>query len=37
MSNHEGCKRAYVRSSKAYYYQFLPRETEKVMVGMYHP
>lgn len=37
MNTHEGCKRAYIRSSKAYYAQFLPRETEKVMVGMYHP
>jgi len=37
MSNHEGCKRAYIRSSKAHYAEFLPRETEKVMVGMYHP
>lgn len=39
MSNikNEGCKRAYIRSSKVHYAQFSPRETEKVMVGMYHP
>ena len=37
MKNHEGCKRAYIRTSKAHYAQFRPRQTEEVMVGMYHP
>jgi len=34
--NDKGCKRAYIRSSKAYY-AILPNERERVMVGMYHP
>ena len=38
MRDHNGCKRAYIRSSKAYYAKSLPTETIfKIMVGMYHP
>jgi hypothetical protein len=37
MRDHKGCKRAYIRSSKAFYAKTLPTETIKVMVGMYHP
>ena len=37
MRKHNGCKRAYERSSKAFYAKSLPTETIKVMVGMYHP
>lgn len=32
---HEGCTRAYVRNSKAYYAASLTNENIKVMVGMY--
>lgn len=37
MTNHDGCKRAYIRSSKAHYSAYLPKENIRVMVGMYHP
>jgi hypothetical protein len=37
MRDHSECKRAYIRSSKAFYSKLLPRKTVKVMVGMYHP
>lgn len=35
MTDHNGCKRAYIRSSKAYYSNVLDGEIS-IMVGMYH-
>jgi len=35
MRNHEGCIRAYIRSSKAWYSKVIDRE--EIMIGMYHP
>jgi len=37
MANHEQCKRAYYRSSKAYYANALKEKNVSVLVGMYHP
>ena len=36
MKDHNGCKRAYIRSSKAFYANVLKDKTS-VMIGMYHP
>ena len=35
-NKHEGCKRAYIRSSKAFYANVL-KEKINVMIGMYYP
>lgn len=37
MKDHEGCKRAYIRSSKAFYAKTFPNEKINVVIGMYHP
>lgn len=37
MTNKTEYKRAYIRSSRAFYSRYLPSENIQVMVGLYHP
>lgn len=37
MSNQEICKREYTRINNVYYSKSLPKETQKVLIGMYYP
>jgi len=37
MKDHEGCRRAFVWSSKAWYAEAIRDERQEIMFGMYHP